>query len=134
MVDKVNVRESFSQVPAPWTPLIVGELNGQQVKLARARGDFVWHHHAEADELFYVVDGVLDMHLREADGRERVLTLTPGEFTIVPRGVEHKPVAREGDVQLLLFEPADTRNTGNVEGEHTIAPNALRRLGEGGPG
>ncbi len=131
MVDKVNVRETFSQVAAPWTPLIVGELNGQQVKLARARGDFVWHHHAEADELFYVVDGVLDMHLREADGREHILTLTPGEFTIVPRGVEHKPVAREGDVQLLLFEPADTRNTGNVVAEQTIAPAELKRLGEG---
>ena len=132
MVDKVNLRAAFEAVPKPWSPLIVGALNGQHVKLARARGGFVWHHHEHADELFLVVQGVLDMHLRDGDGTERILTLEAGEFTIVPRGVEHKPVARDGDVQLLLFEPENTRNTGNVDGVHTIEPEDLRRLGDNG--
>ncbi len=132
MVEKVNLSAAFETVPTPWTPLIVGALNGQHVKLARARGSFVWHHHERADELFLVVAGVLDMHLRDSDGAERVLTLEAGEFTIVPRGVEHKPVARDGDVQLLLFEPEATRNTGNVDGVHTIEPEDLRRFGEDG--
>ena len=128
MVDKVNLNAAFAAVPAPWTPLVVGALNGQHVKIARARGSFVWHHHERADELFLVVEGVLDMHLRDADGAEHVVTLEAGEFTIVPRGVEHKPVARGGDVHLLLFEPEATRNTGNVDGAHTIEPEDLQHL------
>lgn len=128
MTETVNLSAAFAQVLEPWSPLVVGELNGQHVKLARARGSFVWHHHAHADELFLVVEGVLDMHLRDADGAERVVTVEAGEFTIVPRGVEHKPVARDGDVHLLLFEPEATRNTGNVDGALTIEPEDLQRM------
>lgn len=114
MSDKVNLARAFAQISAPWTPHIVGQLNGQEVKLARARGAFVWHHHAEVDELFFVVKGTLDMHVRDAEGNERVVRLEPGELYIVPRGTEHKPVAVDGDAELLLFEPQGTVNTGNV--------------------
>ena len=110
----------------------IGELNGQHVKLAKAEGEFVWHHHAEADELFLVVQGALDMHLRDPDGSERIVTLAQGELLVVPQGVEHKPVAREGGAQLLLFEPAGTRNTGNIIGEHTVEAEDLKRLDGGG--
>ena len=130
MADKVNLSDAFQRVHAPWTPMVVGELNGQQVKIARASGDFVWHHHAEADELFLVVEGVLDLYLKAPDGAERLVSLSPGELYIVPRGVEHKPVARDGDVHLLLFEPEATRNTGNVQGALTVAPRDLKHLGE----
>jgi len=92
-----------------------GELNGQAVKLAKVEGEFVWHQHAEADELFYVVEGRLDIEFRE----ESTVTLDDGELLIVPRGVEHKPVAPEGEARIMLFEPSDTRNTGDVESDLT---------------
>ncbi|MDT8341696.1 MAG: GNAT family N-acetyltransferase [Longimicrobiales bacterium] len=110
----VNLREKLSRIREYWSPRIVGALNGQHVKLARVRGAFVWHHHAEEDELFLVLKGELEIQLRDG-----VVTLREGEFYIVPRGVEHRPVARE-EVHLLLLEPASTRNTGNVRGEHTV--------------
>lgn len=109
----VNLSFVFSQIPDLWNPRIVGELNGQHVKLARVQGEFVWHHHDAEDELFLVLRGRLDMHLRE-----RVVTIREGEFFIVPRGVEHKPVAEE-ETHILLFEPAGTLNTGNVRNERT---------------
>ena len=110
----VNLAEAFARIPEPWTPRIAAELNGQHVKLARLRGEFVWHHHAQEDELFLVVTGTLEMHFRD-----RVVTVQPGEFLVVPRGVEHKPVAPI-ECEVVLFEPAGTLNTGNIRDEHTV--------------
>lgn len=114
-MEKVNLTEKFSQFSDRWSPKIVGELNGQQVKLAKLEGEFVWHHHDHEDELFLVVKGQLIMRLRDRD-----IVLNEGEFFIVPRGVEHLPVAPE-EVHVLLFEPASTLNTGNVQGNRTVA-------------
>lgn len=110
----VNLAEKLAGIQDYWDPHIVGELNGQEVKLAKVNGEFVWHHHQNEDELFLVLEGVLDLELRDG-----TVTLNPGEFFIVPRGVEHKPVAR-GEVQLLMFEPSATLNTGNVRNERTV--------------
>ena len=108
-IEKVNLTDKFAQIPDFWNPRIAGELNGQQVKLAKFKGAFEWHHHEHEDEFFLVVRGSFEMHLRD-----KVITLNPGEFLVIPRGVEHKPVApTEADV--LLFEPASTVNTGNLE-------------------
>jgi mannose-6-phosphate isomerase-like protein (cupin superfamily) len=115
-LQKVNLQEKFALFSEQWRPKIAGELNGQHVKLARLQGEFVWHHHEHEDELFFVVQGTLRMELRE---QEPVL-IGPGEFLVVPRGVEHRPVADE-EVLLMLFEPANTLNTGNVENERTVA-------------
>lgn len=112
-MDKINLAEKFATFTEHWQPRIVGELNGQHVKIVRLLGEFVWHHHDNEDELFLVVSGVLDLEFRD-----RVVTLSEGEFCIVPRGVEHRPVAKE-EVKVLLFEPASTLNTGNVENERT---------------
>lgn len=114
-MDKVNLRQKLAGFDELWSPRIVGQLNGQHVKLAKLRGEFVWHHHEHEDELFLVLSGCLVLRLRDREVR-----LGPGEFFIVPRGVEHRPVADE-EVHLLLFEPASTRNTGNVEDERTAA-------------
>lgn len=114
MLAAVDLRERVARIAEHWSPRIVGELNGQHVKLARLLGEFVWHRHDEADELFLVLEGELEMHLRDG-----VVTLREGEFFIVPRGVEHKPVARE-EVHLLLLEPAGTLNTGNVRDSRTL--------------
>lgn len=111
---KVNLHEQLGRIRAHWKPRIAGELNGQQVKLVKFLGEFVWHHHEHEDELFLVVKGRFRM-----DFRDRSVWLEEGEFLIVPRGVEHRPVAEE-EVQVLLFEPATTRNTGNVQDERTI--------------
>ncbi|MDP9230977.1 MAG: cupin domain-containing protein [Bacteroidota bacterium] len=111
---KVNLAEKFSLFSDCKSPKIVGELNGQYVKLVKLKGPFIWHHHDDEDELFYVVKGSFDMELRE-----KTITINEGEFIIVPRGVEHRPNAKE-EVQVLLFEPATTLNTGNVENEITI--------------
>ena len=113
-MDKVNLREKLSQFGEPWSPKIVGELNGQQVKLVRFQGEFVWHHHEGEDELFLVVKGRFRMEFRD-----RHVWLEEGEFLVVPRGVEHRPVADE-EAHVLLFEPASTLNTGNVRNERTI--------------
>ena len=117
---KVNLAEKFGLFDAYWSPKIVGELNGQYVKLVKVKGEFVWHHHKDEDELFLVVKGRLVIQLRD-----REVVLKAGEFFIVPRGVEHKPVAEE-EAHLLLFEPASTLNTGNVKDERTVAE--LERL------
>lgn len=113
-MDKVNLREKLGLFSERWSPRIVGELNGQHVKLVKLEGEFVWHQHEKEDELFLVLRGVLAIHLRD-----RVVTLAEGEFFIVPRGVEHKPVA-EQEVHVLLLEPASTLNTGNVRSERTV--------------
>jgi mannose-6-phosphate isomerase-like protein (cupin superfamily) len=114
-IAKVVLAEKFAQFKEHWSPRIVGELNGQHVKLVKFQGEFVWHHHAHEDELFLVVDGSFDMHFRD-----RVVPLQAGEFLIVPRGVEHRPVAAH-EVSVLLFEPAGTLNTGSAGGERTVA-------------
>jgi len=119
-MEKVNVADKLSAIDDYWNPRIVGELNGQQVKLVRLEGEFIWHHHDGEDELFYVIDGLLRMEFRD-----RHVEIGPGEFLIVPRGVEHRPVAVE-ETCLMLFEPASTLNTGNVVSERTVrAPDHL---------
>jgi mannose-6-phosphate isomerase-like protein (cupin superfamily) len=112
--DKVNLDAAFAAFTERWSPRIVGELNGQMVKLAKLEGEFVWHHHEVEDELFYVVRGRLEMRFRD-----RTVTVEPGEMVIVPRGVEHLPVAPE-ETWILLFEPASTLNTGNLRNERTV--------------
>lgn len=121
-MDKVNLHDKLSSVDAAWVPKVVGELNGQYVKVARFENEYVWHHHAEEDEMFLVIDGSIDIHFRD-----RVVSLSKNEFLIVPRGVEHKPVA-SAPAQVLLFEPASTRNTGNVDHAYTIEPENLERI------
>ncbi len=113
--EKVNLRQKFERIPDTWHPRIVGELNGQQVKLAKLQGEFIWHHHDQEDEMFLVVKGQLTMEFRD-----RSVAVEAGEFIIIPRGVEHRPKAA-GEVQVMLFEPAGTRNTGEVVDEHTVA-------------
>jgi mannose-6-phosphate isomerase-like protein (cupin superfamily) len=113
-MEKVNVNEKFAQFNDLWKAKIVGELNGQQVKLVRIQGSFVWHHRDQEDELFLVVKGRFRMEFRD-----RHVWLEEGEFLIVPHGVEHRPVADE-EAHVLLFEPASTLNTGNVKNERTV--------------
>ncbi|MBA3947277.1 MAG: cupin domain-containing protein [Herpetosiphonaceae bacterium] len=115
MIEKVNVAHKFSLFNEHWSPKIVAELNGQQVKLAKLHGPFVWHHHDDGDELFLVIQGRLRMEFRD-----RQVWLEEGELLVVPRGIEHRPVADE-EVQVLLFEPAGTLNTGNTVGALTVA-------------
>ena len=114
-VHKVNLREKLSCFNAHWDPKIVGELNGQHVKLVKFQGEFVWHQHEREDELFLVLRGSFTMEFRD-----RQVALEEGEFLIVPRGVEHRPVATD-EVHVLLFEPATTLNTGNIVSERTVA-------------
>ena len=113
LIDKVNLAEKFSKFNDHFSPKIVGELNGQQVKLVKFAGPFVWHHHEQEDELFYVVKGKLKMQLRE-----KSVEIFPGEFIIIPKGTEHCPDA-DDEVWMMLFEPATTLNTGNTENELT---------------
>jgi len=128
MTRSINLEQKLAQISEPWTPAIVGELNGQYVKLGKAVGSYLWHHHEEEDELFLVLRGVLEIHQRDEDGVETVVVVEEGAFHIVPRGVEHKPVARDGEVHFLLFEPCATRNTGNVDHARTIEPEDLESL------
>lgn len=114
MPDKVNVAQKLSQIHEHWKPHIAGELNGQSIKLVKFQGEFVWHHHENEDEMFLVVKGRFRMEFRD-----KTVSLQQGEFIIVPRGVEHKPVADE-ECWIMLFEPASTLNTGNVENELTL--------------
>ena len=115
-MQKVNLNQKFSLIRTYWDPKIVGELNGQHVKLVKLQGEFVWHQHDREDELFLVLSGSFDMHLRDS-----IVTVSAGEFMIVPRGVEHRPVA-EQEAQVLLFEPASTLNTGNaLVSDRTVA-------------
>src|SRR4029453_1288063 len=113
VMDQVNLSEKLAQFSEQWKPKNVGELNGQQVKLVKFQGPFVWHHHDHEDELFLVVKGRFRMEFRD-----RNFWLEQGEFLIVPRGVEHRPGAEE-EAHVLLFEPASTLNTGNIQNERT---------------
>lgn len=112
-MQKVNLSEKFSLFQDYWNPRIAGELNGQQVKLVKFKGEFVWHKHDHEDELFFVVSGSFRMELRD-----KVIDLHEGEFLVVPKGVEHRPVAEE-EVSVMLFEPATTLNTGDAKGDLT---------------
>jgi mannose-6-phosphate isomerase-like protein (cupin superfamily) len=112
-MNKVNLLEKFSGIKDYWNPRIAGELNGQQVKLAKFLGEFPWHSHELEDEMFLVIDGHFTMEFRD-----RQVELGPGEFIIVPRGVEHRPIAPT-EAAVLLFEPAGTLNTGDRRNEFT---------------
>jgi len=114
-IEKVNLVEKFSRFSEQWSPKIVGEVIDSYVKLVKFKGEFVWHHHEREDELFLVVKGRFNMKLRERD-----IQVGEGEFIIIPRGVEHKPVAEE-ECHVLLLEPKTTLNTGNVRNERTVA-------------
>lgn len=116
IMQKVNLTDKLSLIDEYWRPKIVGELNGQEVKLVKFKGEFVWHHHEREDELFLVVRGSFRVEFRD-----RVITLGEDEFVIVPRGVEHRTVA-DDEVHVLIFEPAATRNTGDVEDATFTAP------------
>ncbi len=113
-MEKVNLAEKFAKISEYWKPYIAGELNDQLVKLDKLKGEFVWHHHENEDELFLVVKGRFRMELRD-----RHIWIEEGEFLVVPRGVEHRPVAEE-EAWIVLFEPASTLNTGNVQNERTL--------------
>jgi mannose-6-phosphate isomerase-like protein (cupin superfamily) len=112
-MNKVNLLEKFNLFRDYWNPRVAGTLNGQQVKLAKLLGEFIWHKHEKEDELFFVVKGKLIIELRD-----KSVEINEGEFLVVPRGVEHRPVAIE-EVWVMLFEPASTLNTGNVDDERT---------------
>jgi len=113
-MEKVNLAEKLSLFKEQWNSKIVGELNCQLVKLVRFKGPFVWHHHDHEDELFYVVNGTFDMEFEN-----ETITINEGEFIVVPRGVEHRPNAAQ-ECEVMLFEPASTLNTGNVENDRTL--------------
>ena len=113
-MDKINIDEKLALFSDHWNPRVVGQLNGQHVRLAKFQGEFVWHQHDNEDELFLVIRGSFDMQFRD-----RIETVNEGEFIIVPRGVEHCPRA-DSEVHVLLFEPADTVNTGRCDNELTI--------------
>jgi mannose-6-phosphate isomerase-like protein (cupin superfamily) len=112
-MQKVNLKEKFSKFTEHWQPKIVGELNGQYIKLVKFKGEFDWHHHENEDEMFMVISGSFDLEFRD-----HTVTLGEGEFFIVLKGVEHRPVAKE-EASVLLFEPAATLNTGNITSDKT---------------
>ncbi|MCB9082355.1 MAG: cupin domain-containing protein [Lewinellaceae bacterium] len=113
-MEVINIAEKFSLFQDHWSPKIIGELNGQDVKLAKVNGEFVWHDHQNEDELFFIIRGTLKIAFRD-----RTVELNPGEMIIIPRGVEHKPIAEE-EVWLMLFEPASTKHTGDVVDARTV--------------
>jgi mannose-6-phosphate isomerase-like protein (cupin superfamily) len=113
-VQVINLTQKLSLFQDHWNPRIVAELNDSYVKLAKLKGEFIWHHHENEDELFFIIKGRLLIRLRERD-----LWLNEGEFVVIPRGVEHMPVAAE-EVQVMLLEPKSTSNTGNVQNERTV--------------
>ncbi|SDR67087.1 cupin domain-containing protein [Gramella sp. MAR_2010_147] len=119
-MEKVNVQDKFKKFSDHWNPRIVGELNGQQVKFAKLKGEFIWHSHDDEDEMFWIVKGTLKLEFRD-----RTVELNENEFFIVPRGVEHKPIA-EKEVHVMLFEPASTKHTGNEK--HALTNNNQEHL------
>jgi mannose-6-phosphate isomerase-like protein (cupin superfamily) len=121
-MEKINLKDKLDKFDDLWSPKIVGELNGQYVKLVKFQGEYVWHAHENEDELFLVIEGEMEIHFRGSK-----VNLKLGEFCIVPRGVEHKPATGE-ICSALLFEPASTRNTGDVDHQYTIEPDDLERI------
>jgi len=122
VLNRVNLRGKLDTFAEPWVPKVVGELNGQFVKVVKCQGEYVWHHHENEDEMFLVLKGALDIELRDG-----TVSLREGECCIVPRGVEHRPRAAE-PAHVLLFEPASTRNTGNVDHPYTIEADDLEKI------
>jgi mannose-6-phosphate isomerase-like protein (cupin superfamily) len=116
MTEKVQLAEKFAEISEHWRPKLVAELNGQEVKLVKFVGEFPWHHHENEDEMFFAVHGTFRLEFRD-----KSIELAPGDFVVVPRGVEHRPVA-EQEVEVMLFEPAGVRNTGNIVDELYTAP------------
>ena len=114
MVTRINLAEKLTRFDDRWSPKIVADLNDSHVKLAKVQGEFVWHQHADEDELFLVLAGTLTIELRDG-----VVTLGPGEMVVIPKGVEHRPVAAE-EVHLMLIEPKGIRHTGDVVTERTV--------------
>jgi mannose-6-phosphate isomerase-like protein (cupin superfamily) len=123
MSEVVNLSKKLDSFQETWVPKVVGELNGQYVKVVKFENEYVWHHHDNEDEMFLVLDGLMELHLRD-----QVVTLSKGEFFVVSRGVEHKPVVPEGVASVLLFEPKSTRNTGNVDHDYTIEADKLQKI------
>jgi len=121
-MDVVNLQQKFDSFTETWVPKVVGSLNGQYVKVAKLEGEYVWHSHADEDEMFLVVDGELVIEFRDGP-----VTLKPGEFCIVPRGVEHRPVAQQL-VSIVLFEPQSVRNSGDVVNDSTIEADDLEHI------
>jgi mannose-6-phosphate isomerase-like protein (cupin superfamily) len=117
-MEKVNLVQKLSLFNDQYSPKIIGEVNDLYVKVVKLQGEFVWHHHDVEDELFFVVNGALNMAVRE-DGAEREIMILPGEFIIIPHGLEHRPSADE-ETHIMLLEPKSTLNTGNVENERTV--------------
>lgn len=115
MIRKCTLADKLGAINEHWSPRVIGQVNDCEVKLAKLEGEFIWHHHEKEDELFLVIQGTLTMQFRDAE-----VDLEPGELLIVPRGVEHRPVVKRGEVHVLLFEPAHTLNTGNVVNERTV--------------
>jgi len=113
-MNAINIKSKFNQFTDQWSPKVIADLNGQQVKLAKLEGEFVWHDHKDEDELFYVVKGTLILEFRD-----RTETLNAGDMIVVPKGVEHKPIAKE-ECWVMLFEPAQIKHTGDVEHELTV--------------
>lgn len=118
-MEKVNIAEKFAKISEYWKPYVGAELNGQMVKFDKLKGEFVWHHHENEDELFLVVKGRFRMDYRDDEFREHHKWIEEGEFIVMPRGVEHRPVAEE-ECWILLFEPGTTLNTGNVLNDRTL--------------
>ena len=113
-IKKINIRNKFLQISDYWSPKIIAELNGQDIKLAKVKGEFVWHNHKNEDELFFIVKGTLKIKFSN-----KIIELNEGEMLIVPKGIEHKPIAEE-EVWLLLFEPSNTKHTGEVKSDLTV--------------
>ena len=117
-MNKVSLSEKFGLIHEYWSPKIVGTVNDCEIKLAKIDGEFVWHHHDDTDEYFFVVDGTLNMGIRDEEG-EREIAIEPGEFIVVPRNVEHRPRS-EGECAMVMFERTGTVNTGSAGGERTV--------------
>ncbi len=113
-MEVININEKFNLFSDHWSPKVIGELNNQHVKLAKIKGEFIWHNHTEEDELFYILKGELIIEFRD-----HIKKLSEGDMIIIPKGVDHKPIAEE-EVWLMLFEPAETKHTGEVESEMTV--------------
>lgn len=116
----INIKEKFSLFQDLWSPKIIGQLNGHDVKLAKLDGEFVWHDHANEDELFYIVKGTLQIEFRD-----KMVTLNEGEMLVIPKGLEHKPIAKE-EVWVLLFEPSNIKHTGEVQ--HELTKNTFEKI------
>lgn len=114
MTDVINLTEKFGRFQDLWSPKVIADLNDSHVKLAKVKGEFVWHNHADEDELFFIVDGHLRIELRD-----RTLELGPGEMVVIPKGVDHRPVAEE-EVQIMLIEPKAIHHTGGVADPRTV--------------